>query len=82
MRFQISISSGNFPSRMKETVKKISTFLAWAIFTFISHFSAKEFLLSSAHLTEAVIVLTSLQMAAGSLLYLKFFVSRGEGCEV
>ena len=67
---------------MKEKIKKISTFLAWAVFTFISHFTAKEFLLSSAHLPKSVIVLTSLQMAAGSLLYLKLVLSRGGGGEV
>ena len=73
---------GQFPSRMKENIKKISTFLAWAVFTFVSHFTAKEFLLSSAHLPEAVIVLTSLQMAAGSLLYLKLVFARGWDGEV
>ena len=62
---------------LNETVKKISTFLAWAVFTFVSHFTAKEFLSSSEHLSENVIVLTSLQMAAGSLLYLKFVICRG-----
>ena len=72
----------NFPTRlttMKETLEKISTFLAWAVFTFLSHFTAKQFLSSSKHLSEAVIVLTSLQMAAGSVLYLKFIISRGGG---
>ena len=64
---------------MKETLEKISTFLAWAVFTFLSHFTAKQFLSSSKHLSEAVIVLTSLQMAAGSVLYLKFIISRGGG---
>ena len=64
---------------MKENLKKISTFLAWAAFTFLSHISAKQFLSSSKHLTENVIVLTSLQMAAGSLLYLKLVISRGGG---
>ena len=59
--------------------KKISTFLAWAVFTFLSHFSAKEFLSSSEHLSENVIVLTSLQMAAGSVLYLKLVISGGGG---
>ena len=62
---------------MKENVKKISTFLAWASFTFLSHFSAKEFLLSSEHLSENVILLTSLQMAAGSVLYLILVISGG-----
>ena len=67
---------------MEETIKKISTFLAWAVFTFVSHFTAKQFLSSSKHLTENVIVLTSLQMAAGSILYIKFIISGGGGGEV
>ena len=57
-------------------LKKISTFLAWAVFTFLSHFCAKQFLSSSKHLTENVIILTTLQMAAGSVLYLKLLISR------
>ena len=67
---------------MKQTIEKISTFLAWAVFTFVSHFTAKEFLSRSKHLSEAVIVLTSLQMAAGSVLYLKLMINRGGGGEV
>ena len=67
---------------MEETIKKISTFLAWAVFTFVSHFTAKQFLSSSKHLTENVIVLTSLQMAAGSVLYLKLVISRGGEVEI
>ena len=63
---------------MEETIKKISTFLAWAVFTFVSHFTAKQFLSSSKHLSENVIVLTSLQMAAGSVIYLKLLIS-GDG---
>ena len=70
-----------FPNKMKENIKKISTFLAWAVFTFVSHFTAKQFLSSSEHLGENVIFLTSLQMAAGSLLYIKFIISGG-GAEV
>ena len=62
---------------MKENVKKISTFLAWASFTFLSHFSAKQFLSSSEHLSENVILLTSLQMAAGSVIYLILVISGG-----
>ena len=64
---------------MRENIKKISTFLAWAVFTFLSHFSAKQFLSSSNHLPENVILLTSLQMAAGSVLYLQLVISRGGG---
>ena len=64
---------------MKENIKKISIFLAWALFTFLSHFSAKEFLSGSKHLSENVIVLTSFQMAAGSVLYLKLVISKGGG---
>ena len=67
---------------MKKTFKKISTFLAWAFFTFVSHFSAKQFLSSSKHLTENVIVLTSLQMAAGSVLYLRMMICGREAGEV
>ena len=55
--------------------KKISPFLAWAVFTFLSHFSAKQFLASSEHLTDNLILLTSLQMAAGSVLFLKMMIS-------
>ena len=55
--------------------KKISTFLAWAVLTFLSHFSAKQFLSSSEHLTDNLILLTSLQMAAGSVLFLKMMIS-------
>ena len=68
-----------FPNTMRENIKKISTFLAWAVFTFLSHFSAKQFLSSSNHLAENVILLTSLQMAAGSVLYLQLVISRGGG---
>ena len=64
---------------MTENFQKISTFLAWAVFTFLSHFSAKQFLSSSEHLTENVILLTSIQMAAGSVLYLKLVIWRGGG---
>ena len=60
---------------MLEKIKKISTFLAWAVFTFLSHFSAKQFLSSSEHLTDNVILLTSFQMAAGSVLFLKMMIS-------
>ena len=62
---------------MKENLEKISTFLAWAVFTFLSHFAAKEFLSRSNHLSENVIVLTSLQMAAGSVLYFKLLIIGG-----
>ena len=64
---------------MRENFKKISTFLAWAVFTFLSHFSAKKFLSSSNHLSENVIVLTSLQMAVGAVIYLNLMIGgRGE----
>ena len=66
-----------FLNTMKENVKKISTFIAWASFTFLSHFSAKQFLSSSEHLSENVILLTSLQMAAGSVIYLILVISGG-----
>ena len=62
--------------------KKISTFLAWAVFTFLSHFSAKQFLSSSEHHTENVILLTSLQMAAGSVLFLKLVISGSGEVEI
>ena len=71
-----------FLNTMKENVKKISTFLAWASFTFLSHFSAKQFLSSSEHLSENVILLTSLQMVAGSVLYLILVISGAGGAEV
>ena len=67
---------------MSENIKKISTFLSWAVFTFLSHYSAKQFLSSSEHLTDNVILLTSLQMAAGSVLYLKMMICGREGGEV
>ena len=67
---------------MEESIKKISTFLAWAVFTFVSHFTAKQFLSSSKYLSENVIVLTSTQMAAGSVLYLKMMICGREGGEV
>ena len=56
-------------------LKKISTFLSWAVFTFFSHYSAKLFLSNTDYLTENVIILTSLQMACGSLIFLKLLVS-------
>ena len=62
---------------MRENFKKISTFLAWAVFTFLSHFSAKKFLSSSNHLIENVIVLTSLQMAVGAVIYLNLMIGGG-----
>ena len=62
--------------------KKVSIFLAWAVFTFCSHYSAKQFLSSSEHLTENVILLTSLQMAAGSVLFLKLTISGGVGVRI
>ena len=68
--------------QMSENIKKISTFLSWAVFTFLSHYSAKQFLSSSEHLTDNVILLTSLQMAAGSVLYLKMMICGREGGEV
>ena len=67
---------------MSENIKKISTFLSWAVFTFLSHYSAKQFLSSSEYLTDNVILLTSLQMAAGSVLYLKMMICGHEGGEV
>ena len=57
-------------------LKKISTFLCWALFTFFSHFFAKIFLSSSSHVIENVILLTSLQMACGAALYVKFIISK------
>ena len=71
-----------YPNRMLENIKKISTFLAWAVFTFLSHFSAKQFLSSSEHLTDNVILLTTLQMAAGSVLYLRMMICGREAGEV
>ena len=62
--------------------KKVSIFLAWAVFTFCSHYSAKQFLSSSEHLTKNVILLTSLQMAAGSVLFLKLTISGGVGVRI
>ena len=56
-------------------LKKIFTFLFWAVFTFFSHYSAKLFLSNTDYLTENVIILTSLQMACGSLIFLKLLVS-------
>ena len=67
-----------FPDTMEDLFKKISTFLAWAVFSFLSHFSAAKFLSSSEHLTENVILLTTLQMAAGSVLFPKRMIS-GDG---
>jgi len=55
--------------------KKITVFLSWAVFTFLSHYYAKIFLSNTQHLIENVIILTGLQMACGSIIYLKLFLS-------
>ena len=56
-------------------LKKIFTFLFWAVFTFFSHYSAKLFLSNSEYLTKNVIILTCLQMTCGSLIFLKSLTS-------
>ena len=54
-------------------LKKIFTFLFWAVFTFFSHYTAKLFLSNTDYLTENVVILTTL--AFGSLIFLKLLVS-------
>ena len=55
--------------------KQISTFLSWAVFTFVSHFFAKIFLSNTAHVLENVVLLTALQMATGSVIFIKLILS-------
>ena len=54
--------------------KQISTFLSWAVFTFVSHFFAKIFLSNTAHVLENVVLLTALQMATGSVIFIKLIL--------
>ena len=56
-------------------LKKISYFLAWTGFTFLSNWFAKLFLVRTEHLIENVIVLSTCQMASGSIIYLMVMIS-------
>ena len=55
-------------------LEKISTFLCWAGFTFISHLFAKTFLSNTEKLIENVILLTTLQMACGAVIFVKSII--------